>query len=92
MQLLRRCSGEGGNEAPHDDLMTVMKGLGYLVSTVSVILLGIVAWPGPDEPKWKLWLVLTGCAASVLGMFIRYLSHLRDRRDIHQAKTEARTK
>ena len=69
-----------------------MKGAGYLISTLSVILLGIVAWPGPDEPRWKIWAVLAGSAASVLGMFARYLSHLKDRRDIRQAKENEITK
>ncbi|HEX2624593.1 MAG TPA: hypothetical protein VHM21_05015 [Sphingomicrobium sp.] len=63
-----------------------MKGAGYLISTLSVLLLGIVAWPGPDEPRWKMWAVLAGSTTSVLGMFARYLSHLKDRRDIRKAK------
>jgi hypothetical protein len=56
-----------------------MKAFGYLVSTVSVILLGIVAWPKPDEPQWKAAVVIAGMAASIIGMAIRYLSHRRDR-------------
>ena len=34
-----------------------LKGLGYLISTISVFFLGIVAWPSPDEPQWKAWAV-----------------------------------
>ena len=37
-----------------------LKGLGYLISSVSVILLGVVAWPGPDEPNWHAVAVLLG--------------------------------
>jgi len=62
-----------------------LKGLGYLVSTVSVGFLGAVAWPGPDEPQWKAWAVAIGMAASILGMGTRFLSHLRDRENIRRA-------
>jgi hypothetical protein len=62
-----------------------LQGLGYLISSVSVALLGVVAWPGPDEPQWKVWAVVLGMATSVLGMSIRFLSHLRDRKNIERA-------
>jgi hypothetical protein len=62
-----------------------LKGLGYLISTVSVFFLGIVAWPGPDEPRWHAWAVAIGMATSVLGMGVRNLSHRRDRKDIRRA-------
>jgi hypothetical protein len=62
-----------------------LKGLGYLISTVSVVFLGIVAWPAPEEPKWKAWAVAIGMATSVLGMGARYLSHRKDRQDIRRA-------
>ena len=28
------------------------KGLGYLVSIVSVFFLGAIAWPKPERPQW----------------------------------------
>lgn len=62
-----------------------LKGLGYLISTVSVFFLGVVAWPSPDEPKWKAWAVGIGMATSILGMSVRFLSHRKDRRDIKKA-------
>jgi hypothetical protein len=62
-----------------------LKGFGYLISTVSVFFLGIVAWPAPDEPKWKAWAVAVGMATSVLGMGVRWLSHRKDRKDIKRA-------
>jgi uncharacterized membrane protein YhhN len=62
-----------------------LKGLGYLISTVSVFLLGIIAWPAPDEPKWKAWAVAVGMGTSVLGMGLRFLSHRKDRKDIKRA-------
>ena len=62
-----------------------LKGLGYLISTVSVLFLGIVAWPAPDEPQWKIAAVVVGMATSVLGMGVRFLSHRKDREDIRRA-------
>lgn len=62
-----------------------LKGLGYLISTVSVFFLGIVAWPTPDEPQWKAGAVVVGMATSVLGMGVRFVSHRKDREDIHRA-------
>jgi uncharacterized membrane protein YhhN len=63
-----------------------MKGLGYLISTLSVVLLGVVAWPKPDEPKWKIGLVVAGMATSILGMFLRFLSHRKQERELKRAK------
>lgn len=67
-----------------------MKGFGYLISTFSVALLGIAAWPRPDEPKWKTIVILLGMAASVLGMALRYISHLREKREVDQVSTHKR--
>ena len=65
------------------------KALGYLISTISVILLGLVAWPKSGDPAWHAWAVGIGMATSVLGMFSRYLSHRKDREKIREAKHEA---
>lgn len=62
-----------------------LKGLGYLISTVSVFFLGIVAWPEPNEPQWQAWAVAVGMATSILGMSVRFLSHRKDRKDIKRA-------
>ena len=56
-------------------MVSALKGLGYLVSTFSVILLGIVAWKGArDEPVLFICLI-AGMIASVAGMGLRWLSH-----------------
>lgn len=62
-----------------------LKGLGYLISSVSVVLLGVVAWPGPGEPTWHAVAVLLGMVLSILGMAVRFMSHQQDRKDIHRA-------
>ena len=65
-----------------------LKGLGYLISTVSVVFLGIVAWPSPEEPGWKAWAVAIGMATSIMGMGVRFLSHRKDRKDIRKAAND----
>jgi len=62
-----------------------LKGLGYLISSVSVIFLGLVAWPGPNDPIWQAPAVLMGMVLSMMGMGIRHISHQQDRKDIRGA-------
>ena len=66
-----------------------LKGLGYFISTISVLFLGIVAWPKSGDPQWHFWAVAVGMATSVGGMFLRFLSHRKDRHDIHRAENKA---
>jgi uncharacterized membrane protein YqhA len=56
-----------------------MKSLGYLISTISVFLLGVAAWPKAGDPPEKMWLVVGGMTASIVGMFMRYLSHRNEK-------------
>jgi len=62
-----------------------LKGLGYLISTISVFFLGIVAWPGPGDPDWHGPAVLIGMMLSVMGMGVRFVSQRQDRPDIRRA-------
>ena len=66
------------------------KGLGYLVSIVSVVILGAVAWPKPDEPRWHVIALRLGMMTSIVGMAFRYKAHLDEQREIRKAKAEAR--
>ena len=66
------------------------KGLGYLVSIVSVLLLGAVAWPKSGEPRWHMAVLVFGMATSIIGMGFRYKAHLDQRRELKEAKAEAR--
>jgi hypothetical protein len=65
------------------------KGLGYLISIVSVFFLGAVAWPKPSEPWWHMPALIAGMATSILGMASRYKAHLDQQREIKKAKAEA---
>jgi hypothetical protein len=66
------------------------KGLGYLVSIVSVFFLGAVAWPKPDEPSWHMAALIAGMATSIIGMGLRYKAHRDQQRELKQAQAEAR--
>ena len=65
------------------------KGLGYLVSMVSVLLLGAIAWPKPEAPGWHLPALIAGMATSILGMALRYKAHLDQKRELRKTKAEA---
>jgi hypothetical protein len=66
------------------------KGVGYLVSIVSVVLLGTVAWPKPEEPEWHKLVLIAGMATSIIGMGLRYIAHRKEQAEIKQTKAEAR--
>jgi hypothetical protein len=65
------------------------KGLGYLVSILSVFLLGAIAWPKDDDPTWHLPVLIAGMATSILGMAFRYKSHLDEQRELKRTEAKA---
>jgi hypothetical protein len=67
----------------------MLKTLGYLISSVSVTLLGIVAWSGASEHPALMGALILGMAASVLGMLLRWLSFRQDQRDKRRIESEA---
>jgi len=66
------------------------KGLGYLVSMLSVCLLGAIAWPNARDPAWHLPVLIVGMATSILGMAFRYKSHLDQQRELKKAEADAK--
>jgi hypothetical protein len=58
----------------------VLKTGGYLISTLSVILLGIVAWKGASEHPLLLACLIGGMVSSAAGMCLRWLSYRHERR------------
>ena len=66
-----------------------MRGVGYFISIISVLLLGIVAWPKPDEPSWKAVALVAGMAASTLGMLLRWISSRRQLHELHDTQRRA---
>lgn len=65
------------------------KGIGYLFSIAGALLLGAEAWPKPSDPGWHLPALVAGIATTITGFVVRYLAHLKQRREIDQAKSEA---
>ena len=68
------------------------KGLGYLISIVSVLFLGAVAWQKENPPWWYYPALIVGMATSIIGMGCRYKSHLDEQREIRRAEAEAESK
>ena len=64
------------------------KGLGYLVSILSVLLLGAIAWPTAQEPRWHLVVLVAGVLTSILGMASRYKAHLDQQRELREIEAE----
>lgn len=65
-----------------------MKGIGYFISSVSVLLLGLIAWKS-DQPTWKSIALALGMLASLVGMLLRFVSHLKEQAAIAYAQREA---
>ena len=65
------------------------KGLGYLISTVSVVLLGIVAWQSASRDPLLLICLIGGMASSVLGMSLRWISHRIEQKEKDRIEAKA---
>lgn len=52
-----------------------IKTAGYLVSTVSVVLLGIVSWQTASEKPLVMICLIIGMLASAAGMLLRWISY-----------------
>jgi hypothetical protein len=65
------------------------KAIGYLFSIAGVLLLGAEAWPKPTDPWWHWPTLIGGIVTSIIGFGVRYMAHLKQRREIEQAKAEA---
>ncbi len=66
------------------------KGLGYLVSILSVFFLGAIAWPDAGDPSWQLPALIVGMATSIVGMGFRYKAHLDQLKELRRTEEEAR--
>ena len=65
------------------------KALGYLISIVSVLFLGAVAWTKENPPGWYYPVLIAGMALSIVGMGCRYLAHLHQKAEIRKANEKA---
>jgi len=64
--------------------ISILKGFGYLTSTLSVVLLGIVSWKSASEHPVLLACLVLGMATSILGMCERWISHRMEQREKRQ--------
>lgn len=60
--------------------LPMLKTIGYLISTVSVVLLAIVSWPKAKESPLLTACLFGGAATSMIGMFCRWLSYEIEKR------------
>lgn len=52
-----------------------IKTAGYLVSTMSVLSLGVVSWKSASHNALLLICLIAGMAASIIGMLLRWISY-----------------
>jgi hypothetical protein len=57
-----------------------LKGLGYLVSTTSVLLLGAVAFQSASDKPVLLVCLILGMLTSIAGMSLRWTAHRKEQR------------
>ena len=67
---------------------SIYKGLGYLTSAVSVLLLGVVSWKSASEQPLLFACLLAGMATSVVGMALRWTSHRIEQHDKQKLEAE----
>ncbi|MGX5847087.1 hypothetical protein ACWGTO_08415 [Mesorhizobium sp. PL10] len=58
----------------------LLKGVGYLISTASVVLLAIVSWSSASQNPLLVACLLGGAVASIVGMFCRWLTYEIEKR------------
>lgn len=56
----------------------MLKTIGYLVSSLSVVMLAVVSWKSATETPALMLPLLGGVATSILGMLLRWISFLRE--------------
>ncbi|WP_340315633.1 hypothetical protein [Rhizorhabdus argentea] len=57
---------------------SAIKTLGYVVSSVSVALLGLVSWKTASKEPLMSACLIAGMLASVVGMLLRWISYQRE--------------
>jgi hypothetical protein len=61
-----------------------VKGAGYLISSVSVLLLAVSPLKTAKDDPLLLFCLAGGVILSIVGMALRYLSHRRDQQEKHK--------
>lgn len=66
-------------------MIVALKTIGYLISIVSVMLLGLVAWQTVAHDPFLRLCLMGGVSASIIGMVFRWISHLKDQQEKNRA-------
>lgn len=70
------------------NLVSDLKGTGYLTSTGSVLLLGVVSWKSASQNPWLLVALIAGMLLSIIGMMLRWRSHRLDQKKKDQQERD----
>lgn len=65
---------------------SAIKTTGYMISSVSVVLLGAVSWKSASEEPVLFACLITGMALSHAGMALRWWSYQREEREKRAAR------
>jgi hypothetical protein len=66
------------------------KGVGYLFSIAGALALGAVACFAPKAPGWYFPTLAIGVVTTIVGFAVRYVAHLKQKRELNQVKEEAK--
>ena len=70
-------------------MVKTLQGLGYLISSLSVLALGAVGWKAAQTDDTLFILLIIGMLASLVGMLLRWMSFLQDQREKEQSQPKA---
>ena len=62
-------------------MIVMLKTIGYFISVISVLLLGAAAWRTASQDETLLLCLVGGMIGSVIGMLLRWTSHILDQRE-----------
>lgn len=65
-----------------------MRAFGYFISILSVIMLGLVAWPRPGDPSWHVPVLLAGMLTSIFGMGLRWKDSSRRDAELREVEEQ----
>lgn len=66
-----------------------MRGIGYFISIISVIMLGLVALPRTGDPAWHLPVVIAGMLLSIGGMGLRWVASRKQLHELHAVERKS---
>lgn len=74
------CLVEPPRQRETSSMIGGLKGTAYLISAASVVMLGIVSCDGTLDKSMMRTLLNAGMTATVIGMAVRMISHIRDKK------------